>query len=349
MGEGVADLVVTAACLSGAADGGALFATLPTGMSLAASYPAFPAQSSHVVPDWAELIKQHREKGNLVRNGAESVCFLLLHSEKPSPLSLCAVPVQNQRFGLEGSLLIYWYDSCQGGHANQALLALTILAEKIAGMLCSPDLFEENQGRYRWETIEAFAAAMEAKDSYTWGHCERVGRYSHAMAEGLGLTPMEVERVSRGALLHDIGKLAISSEALNKLGRLSREEYRIVMSHPDKGRRILQPVSLLRDILPEVYYHHERFDGGGYPEGISGDNIPLGARILSVADAFDAMTSARSYREPFSLARAVEELQAFSSSQFDPHMVTAFVDVLQSGKIKPCSFRGTANQCCIQT
>jgi putative nucleotidyltransferase with HDIG domain len=178
-------------------------------------------------------------------------------------------------------------------------------------------------------SIKALANAIEARDPYTRGHSERVTEYSVKIAEALNMEQDAVKRIRYAALLHDIGKINIKEEILNKPGKLTDEEYRIMNRHPTLGAKIMEPVKEFKDILPIMYHHHERFGAGGYPDGVSGEQIPIAARILAVADSFDAMTSDRPYRKALPLEVAVGELEKHSGSQFDPEVVEVFLKILE--------------------
>ncbi len=177
-------------------------------------------------------------------------------------------------------------------------------------------------------TISALAAAVDAKDPYTYGHSNDVTEYSIAIAEQLLLSDFEIETIRIAATLHDIGKIGIDASILNKPGKLSLEERAIVNRHPAIGVNILESLDFLKDAVPLILFHHERFDGEGYPSGITDGSIPLGARIIAVADSFNAMTSDRPYRKALSLQQAIEELQNNAGTQFDPTVVEAFLKVL---------------------
>jgi len=174
--------------------------------------------------------------------------------------------------------------------------------------------------------ITALAAAIDAKDAYTYGHSRKVAEYARDIAEALDYPQEEVEDIHSAALLHDIGKIGVPEQILLKQGELNKEEWSKIKLHPDRGISILKYVDGLKDILDAVQYHHERYDGSGYPKGLKGSQIPLGARILAVADSFDAMTSKRPYRLcEMTFEQALDELQKHSGSQFDSQVVNAFV------------------------
>jgi putative nucleotidyltransferase with HDIG domain len=185
------------------------------------------------------------------------------------------------------------------------------------------------------DTITALAAAIDAKDSYTHGHSTKVMEYAVAIAEELGLPDEEKEIIKFAGLLHDIGKIGVSEMILLKKDNLTSDEREIIQTHPELGSFIIDKVELLKNISPLTYHHHERFDGTGYPTGLKGKDIPLGARILAVADAFDAMTSTRSYREAMSQEKALEELKACAGTQFDPVIVDVFSQVVHRQTQEP--------------
>ena len=177
----------------------------------------------------------------------------------------------------------------------------------------------ENSKRLFEQTAEALASAIDAKDKYTKGHSARVAEYSKKIAEYAGKTPQECDEIYYAALLHDVGKIGISRTILNKKGRLSDEEYKVIKEHPDIGAQILSSISESPYLSIGAKSHHERYDGRGYPEGLKGDDIPEIARIIAVADAYDAMTSSRSYRETIPQQVVREEFVKCLGTQFDPH------------------------------
>ena len=184
-------------------------------------------------------------------------------------------------------------------------------------------------GELYLNTLQMLANALEAKDVYTRGHTERVTRLSVAMARKIGLREAEVETIRRAAMIHDIGKIGIRESVLNKPGKLTAEEYNHIKSHVDWGAHILKPVTSLTKVVSCLFHHHERFDGSGYPSGLSGTDIPLGARIIGVADAYDAKTSDRPYRKALPHDQAVQEIIKGSGSQYDPDVVNAFLEVIK--------------------
>lgn len=173
--------------------------------------------------------------------------------------------------------------------------------------------------------IKSISTALDARDHYTHGHSKRVAKYSVGIGRELGLTPGELEFVELSSTIHDIGKIGISGDILNKPGRLSDKEFEIIQSHPHKGSKILEPMSRLSILMPGVRSHHERYDGKGYPDGLKGDEIHLIARIISIADAYDAMTSDRVYRKGLSREIACQEIEKGAGSQFDPKLAAIFL------------------------
>ncbi|MDI6637424.1 MAG: HD-GYP domain-containing protein [Bacillota bacterium] len=182
-------------------------------------------------------------------------------------------------------------------------------------------------------TVRGLAAALEAKDKYTRGHSDRVAVYSAAIARQLRMPESEVEKVEYTGLLHDIGKIGVPDELLSKSGQLRTDEFQRIQQHPVTGAKILSEISFLRDVAATIRCHHERLDGHGYPNGLTERDIPFHARILAVADAYDAMTSDRPYRRGYPPEEAVRRLLAGSGKQFDPEVVRAFVEHLKEQKV----------------
>ena len=182
-------------------------------------------------------------------------------------------------------------------------------------------------------TVKTLAQALEAKDSYTRGHSERVTTYAVRLASRLDMSTVEVDRIQRLGMLHDVGKIALDRQILNKPGKLSSEDLELVRQHPSWGQSIIEPLKLSPWEMAIVRHHHERYDGKGYPDGLVGQAIPLPARIISVADAFDAMTSDRPYRNAMGLRDALAELERGAGSQFDPEVVKAFTTMVREGRL----------------
>jgi response regulator RpfG family c-di-GMP phosphodiesterase len=180
-------------------------------------------------------------------------------------------------------------------------------------------------------TMKSLALALDAKDRYTAGHSESVQRYSVEIARELGLSQEEIMTIRRAGALHDIGKIGIPDSIISKPSRLTPEEFEKIKEHPVLGEQMILPIPFLNQARGIIRHHHERFDGGGYPDGIKGQEIELGARIMAVADTFDAMTSDRPYRKALTTEEAMAEIERCRNSQFDPDAVEAFVRVMARG------------------
>jgi putative two-component system response regulator len=175
--------------------------------------------------------------------------------------------------------------------------------------------------------LQVMAKTLEAKDAYSSFHSQNVSTYAREFARILGFPPKEVSLIGIAGMLHDIGKIGIKESILQKEGKLTEEEYERVKKHPFIAAVILEPVDELSGIIDTIQYHHERYDGAGYPEGLAGEDIPLGARILAIVDAYDAMTTERPYRhQPLTQEEAVKNLLKGAGTQFDPELVSVFIE-----------------------
>jgi HD-GYP domain-containing protein (c-di-GMP phosphodiesterase class II) len=188
-------------------------------------------------------------------------------------------------------------------------------------------------------SIRMLANAIDEKDPYTRGHSERVAYYSMVIAKHLGMSPEEVERVHLSGIIHDVGKIGIEDKILRKAAALTEEEYEIMKQHPTKGAHILEGVPLLKEMAGAGLMHHENVDGSGYPDGLKGDAIPLLGRIVSVADAFDAMTTDRPYSKAMTLEAAIARLRFLAGKKFDLPCVEAFEKAAQAGDLTPAKAR----------
>jgi len=182
-------------------------------------------------------------------------------------------------------------------------------------------------------SIRMLAAAIDEKDPYTRGHSDRVAKYSVMVGQQLGLSAEELDRLRISALLHDVGKIGVDDRVLKKPGALTAEEFQIMKQHPSKGANIMRPVAQLKEMLPGIELHHEHVDGKGYPYGLKGDEIPLMARIISVSDVLDAMTTNRPYQSARDIDDALQVIRKLAGSKFDPNVVGALEAVVQSGKL----------------
>jgi HD-GYP domain-containing protein (c-di-GMP phosphodiesterase class II) len=183
-------------------------------------------------------------------------------------------------------------------------------------------------------SVRMLAAAIDAKDPYTRGHSERVARYSIGIGKNLALSEKEMRNLRISALLHDVGKIGIDDRILRKPGALSDDEFEVMKQHPAKGAAIMSGVAQLIDIIPGMKYHHEKWSGGGYPDGLESEQIPMQARIVAIADTFDAMTTNRPYQKAMELSYVVEKIKSFAGSRFDPRVVDAFVNAVKRGDIQ---------------
>jgi len=179
------------------------------------------------------------------------------------------------------------------------------------------------------DTIRTLAAAIDAKDPYTKGHSERVAKISVILAQELNLSNRDIENIEYVALLHDIGKIGIEDRILSKEEKLTTQEYKKIQEHPVVGAKIIEPIDFLKNAYISIYHHHERYNGNGYPDGLKEKNIPIYARIIGVADAYDAMSSDRPYRKKFSKEKILKEFTDQSGKQFDPQIVNALMLILK--------------------
>jgi len=211
---------------------------------------------------------------------------------------------------------------------------LSTLAEQAATVLHIAQLYTDADELFL-NTIRALVAAIDAKDPYTVGHSQRVSDFSVTIAEQLDLSPEARHCIRIGALLHDIGKIGIPDTILAKPERLTPAEYTIVKKHPTIGANIIKEVRLLQEELPALSQHHEHMDGNGYPKGLKGDQISPIARIVAVADVFDAITSERPYRAAIDSATALQILRQEAGTHLDEQYVDAFIEAYANGKIQP--------------
>ncbi|MDP3014630.1 MAG: HD domain-containing phosphohydrolase, partial [Candidatus Subteraquimicrobiales bacterium] len=206
---------------------------------------------------------------------------------------------------------------------------LAILAGQVAVSIENATLYEQLHDLFL-STIQALAQTIEVKDEYTRGHSERVTKYAVKVARALSLPEEIIEAIRHACILHDIGKIAVEEAILKKTASLSAKERSLVERHPKISAEILKPIAFLKDIIPIVYHHHERYDGSGYLDSLKRNEIPVGARILAVVDAYEAMTSDRPYRRCMPKVEAIAELKKGAGKQFDPEIVKIFLSVLEA-------------------
>jgi hypothetical protein len=205
---------------------------------------------------------------------------------------------------------------------------VAVLTAFAAGVYEKLQMASELETHYM-KTLEALASALEARDPYTQAHTGRIRDMAVALAVRMQV-PAEVRRATRlGAVLHDVGKIGISDTILHKPGSLTDTEWQVMKTHPEIGEQMLKSIDFLRPALPVVRHHHERWDGRGYPDNLAGEDIPIGARIVGVCDAFDAMTTDRPYKKAMPVQEALEEILRNSGTQFDPHCAALLIDVVK--------------------
>jgi putative nucleotidyltransferase with HDIG domain len=209
------------------------------------------------------------------------------------------------------------------------LTTLSLFASKAAMSIENSKLYKDLEEAY-FDTVEALANAIEARDRYTAGHTNRVWKITEEIAKTIGWTETKVKELRMGAILHDVGKIGVPDAILNKCGPLTREEHDIMKTHPELGVRMIEKVNFLKPALPYILFHHERWDGNGYPQGLKGEDIPIEGRLLAVVDTFDAITSNRPYRKGRSTEEAIDEIRRNSSTQFDPSIVDAFIKAISA-------------------
>ncbi len=243
-----------------------------------------------------------------------------------SPYRFLSVKIQHQEnfYGWLGLVSFNLNEIFRQGE----LKLLISLAEQLAGVIANTNLYKSLE-EFIVKIVKSLVFAIEAKDMYTRGHSERVSRYSMFIGLRLGLSAQDHENLKWASILHDIGKIGIPEEILNKPDRLTTAEYDFIKAHPQKGADILQPIDHLADSLSSIIHHHERYDGKGYPHGLRGDEIPLNSRIIAVADTFDAINSTRAYRKTKSPHEAMAIIEEVSGSQLDPQIVEVFKKVFK--------------------
>ncbi|MBI5417702.1 GAF domain-containing protein [Candidatus Poribacteria bacterium] len=261
----------------------------------------------------------------LVTNIEKDPRFKNMSKERYESKSLISVPLKVKDRAI-GVLNINHKKTKESFNKADLDLLLTIINQASIAIE-NANLYEKLQQSY-FETVLALTMAVEAKDSWTRGHSDRVIKYALDIGKSMGLSERQLEKIRYAGALHDIGKIGISELIINKERYLTKEEYAIIQKHPVIGASIIEPIEFLHPIQPIIRHHHEHFDGNGYPDGLAGDNILYEARILAVADAYDAMTSDRPYRQALSVTDALFELKKHAGTQFDPKIVGIFEDVL---------------------
>jgi response regulator RpfG family c-di-GMP phosphodiesterase len=273
----------------------------------------------------ADVVAGHLQPdGLLLEQGQKGLRFFAQGPDLPL-YSLVAVPLRIQQ-RMVGFILLASFTKGKKFDEGQRKL-LSIIASRAAAAIENARLYEDLQATFQ-QTIEGLAKAIDKMDRYTSGHSDRVALYATFLAVELGLSPRDVETVRQSALMHDIGKIGCVLN-LNKPGKLTNDEYEVFKKHPAYGRDILDPIKFLHPLIPGVHLHHERWDGRGYPLKLKGNEIPIIARIISVADTYDAMTSDRSYRRALPHEVAVAEIERCSATQFDPELASTFTEGIE--------------------
>ncbi len=277
--------------------------------------------------------------GRVVKNGKPHVIndlqkekhYKYLHLVKQKRLrSLITVPLVQKNRTL-GVLSIYNRKPCK--YTDEDVRLLSMFAGQAAIAIENARLYEQAEAGYL-STIRTLSNIIDAKDNHTYGHSERVMKYCINVAEDLGLSKSDKEILKYASLMHDIGKIGIDVGILRKPSKLSDEEWKIMIMHPVLGAGIVEQIGFLNDLAPLILRHHERYDGRGYPGRLKKEKIPLGARILSVVDAYESMVSNRPYRRALSIKKAKQELSKYAGTQFDPKIVKVFLKMLNKRKRK---------------
>ena len=213
------------------------------------------------------------------------------------------------------------------------LFLLENLSSQVAIAIENSRLHKDAERAY-FDTITALATAVDSRDKYTIGHSKQVAKYAVALGAKMGLPASEIDLLNAAALLHDIGKIGMPDSLLTNTDELTEEEKEIVFRHPVVGENILKPVESLAKLCPIVKYHHERYDGKGYPDRLKEENIPLLARVMMLVDSYEAMCSDRSYQKGKSVVASIAEMKRCAGTQFDPLCVRVFVEYLESNKLQ---------------
>jgi response regulator RpfG family c-di-GMP phosphodiesterase len=302
----------------------------------------------------AEVMEHYRADKPILAHGLKALRFFEEPPRDRRLVSFCSIPLKVQDRVI-GMLNAYSYTRGHKFSEGQRKM-LSVLASRAAVSIENARLYEDLVSKHQdlvkvnqsladnfRATIIGFAHALEESDKYTRGHSERVAFYSSLTARGLTLNESEVETVVQAGLMHDIGKIGIRYEKLNKPGKLTPEEVAMFRTHPAKGKRILEPIPSMVELIPGAWCHHENWDGSGYPRGLMGDRIPLLGRVVAIADTYDAMTSDRAYRKALPHEVSIAELERCAGAQFDPELVQTFIakieeyrrEAIASGKEVP--------------
>lgn len=292
-------------------------------------------------PAFGVITEQFTQGLPIVAHGGKASRFFTENQMVAELSSFIAVPLQ-VRASMVGVLNVFSFTPTKKfdeGHRKM----LSVLASRAASAIDNARLYGElrstNDDLVRanlsleemfQQTVAGFAQALEESDMYTRGHSERVAVYSEIIGRGLTLPDAEIRRIVQAGVMHDVGKIGVRYDMLNKPGKLTPEEVAVFRQHPEKGKRILDPVPCLHPLIDGCWCHHEWFDGGGYPRQLAGHKIPLVGRVVAIADAYDAMTSDRAYRRALPHEVAIGEIERCAGTQFDPELAEAFVKLIDA-------------------
>jgi len=292
-------------------------------------------------PAFAILLEQFAQGVPILAHGGKASRFFTESGSPDQLSSFVAVPLQ-VRGKMVGVLDVFSFTpgkKFDEGHRKM----LSVLASRAASAIDNARLYGELRAsndsltvanlsleEMFQQTVAGFAQALEESDMYTRGHSERVAVYTEILARGLTLPDPEIRRMVQAGVMHDVGKIGVRYDMLNKPGKLTPEEVAVFRQHPEKGKRILEPVPCLHGLIDGCWCHHEWYDGRGYPRGLAGHNIPLVGRVVAIADAYDAMTSDRAYRRALPHEVAIGEIERCAGTQFDPELAEAFVRLVEA-------------------
>ncbi|HEY4242604.1 MAG TPA: HD domain-containing phosphohydrolase [Kofleriaceae bacterium] len=292
-------------------------------------------------PAFGVMAEQFAAGMPILAHGGRSAPFFTESRANADLSSFAAVPLL-VRGNMIGVLNVFSFSPTKKfdeGHRKTLAVLGSRAASAIENARLYAELVESNEGLTKanqsleemfQQTVAGFAQALEESDLYTRGHSERVAVYSEILARGLTLPDSEIRRIVQAGVMHDVGKIGVRYDMLNKPGKLTPEEVAVFRQHPEKGKRILDPVPCLHGLIDGCWCHHEWFDGGGYPRGLSGHRIPLVGRVVAIADAYDAMTTDRAYRRALPHEVAIGEIERCAGTQFDPELAEAFVKLIEA-------------------
>jgi putative nucleotidyltransferase with HDIG domain len=277
----------------------------------------------HTIFQLSELQKIGEARGNLIVESDDEFDGLLSTMKDQGCIRFVLLPIiiRNQ---LSGVLTLGYMEQLE--QIREDCIKARQIADHLASALANAGLMEELD-QLNWGTLTALARAVDAKSPWTAGHSERVTNLSLQIGHAMGMTSEELDILQRGALLHDIGKIGIPGQILDKPSKLTADEYALIKGHPEKGALILEPIKTYSKVIPVVAQHHEWFNGQGYPKGLSGNSICIGARILAVADVYDALLSDRPYRKGWHRDVVIGHMHEKAGIQFDPEVVKVLMKI----------------------